>query len=67
MKEKTLKQKLERLNEISRLIDDPDIELEKALELYTESVRLAADCQNRLNEARQKITELSLENGAENA
>lgn len=60
MKEQTLKEKLARLNEINILIDNPELDLEKAIELYSESVLLAESCRKQLEEAKQKITTLSL-------
>ena len=60
MEEMTLKQKLERLNEIAEAMENDDLELEEALKLYTESVKLADDCRKQLNSAKQRIIELSI-------
>lgn len=62
---KTLKEKLDRLNEIAKLMESDELELEDALNLYTESVKLAEECQKQLENARQNIEKLSI-NGDEN-
>ena len=59
-KQKTLKEKLERLSEIAKLMENDELELEKALDLYTESVKLADECRKQLEEAKQVIEKLSL-------
>lgn len=60
MKKKlTFEQSLERLEEISALLEQGNTPLEDALKLYEEAAGLAADCQKQLSEVQLKITELS--------
>lgn len=44
-----------RLEEITELLEAGDLPLEKSIELYTEGLELAKQCQTRLTEAEQKI------------
>lgn len=46
---------LKRLEEILRELDQKDLELERAISLYEEGVRLIHLCENRLKEARLKV------------
>ena len=55
-----LKEKLETLSEIAKKLEDPEIELEEAMQLYSEGVKLADECRKQLTEANQKIVELSV-------
>lgn len=66
MKKKlTFEQSLERLEEISALLEQGNTPLEDALKLYEEAAGLAAVCQKQLSEVQIKITELSkLDNGS---
>lgn len=48
-----------RLEEIADLLEDGDAELAKSLELYEEGAGLAAWCTEELNNARQKVSQLS--------
>jgi len=54
----TLEKMLERLDEISCLLDS-DLELEKALELYEEGVGLIKSANKLISEAEVKIKTLS--------
>ncbi len=44
-----------RLEEITELLEAGDLPLEKSIELYTEGLELAKQCQTKLAEAEQKI------------
>ncbi|BAU22978.1 exodeoxyribonuclease VII small subunit [Caldimicrobium thiodismutans] len=46
---------LNRLEEILRELEQKDLELEKAIALYEEGVKLIHLCENRLKEARLKV------------
>ena len=62
MPKKKLKSKFEedltRLEEISRTLEEDDIELENAISLFEEGVKLSRTCLKTLKEAELKITEL---------
>ena len=58
MSEMTYEQAIKRLDEIVSLLEKNDIELDKALSLFEEGTRLTAFCSKKLNDAKQKITEI---------
>ena len=49
---------LSRLQEISNLLDNDELELEKAINLYEEGIELSHSCLKTLKEAELKITEI---------
>lgn len=49
---------LSRLEEISRMLEEDNVELEKAISLFEEGVKLSKSCMKSLREAELKITEL---------
>lgn len=50
---------LERLEAIADRLEDPQLDLDEAVKLYEEGLRLYADCTKRLDAADQKITKLA--------
>ena len=50
--------KLERIEQISSLLEDPDLDLEQAILLYEEGMKLSQECLSSLKQAELKITEL---------
>lgn len=50
--------KLERIEQISSLLEDPDLDLERAIQLYEEGMKLSQECLSSLKQAELKITEL---------
>lgn len=59
----SFEQDLSRLEEISRILEEDDVELEKAISLFEEGVKLSKSCLKTLKEAELKITELKNELG----
>lgn len=53
--EYTLEEAMRRLDEVTRLLDRENPDLEEALRLYEEGVRLVAFCQKTLGDAERKI------------
>ncbi|MFI5237918.1 MAG: exodeoxyribonuclease VII small subunit [Ignavibacteriales bacterium] len=51
-------QDLLRLEEISRMLEEDNIELEEAIVLFEEGVKLSKSCLKTLRESELKITEL---------
>ncbi len=51
-------QDLLRLEEISRMLEEDNIELEEAIVLFDEGVKLSKSCLKTLRESELKITEL---------
>ena len=62
MPKKKIKSKFEedltRLEEISRTLEEDNVELESAISLFEEGVKLSQSCLKTLKEAELKITEL---------
>jgi exodeoxyribonuclease VII small subunit len=54
-------QDLSRLEEISRILEEDNVELEKAISLFEEGVKLSKSCLQKLKEAELKITGLKSE------
>jgi len=54
----TFEIELSRLQEISSLLDNDELELEKALSLYEEGIELSRSCLSTLKDAEVKITEI---------
>ncbi len=55
----TFEQALERLEEISRLLESGDTSLEESLKMYEEGMKLIDFCNAKLNEAQKKIQRLT--------
>ncbi len=54
----SFEQDLSRLEEISRLLEEDNVELEEAISLFEEGVKLSKSCLQTLKKAELKITEL---------
>lgn len=54
----TLELTMKKLNAVVRELENGDIPLEKAVELYSEGVKLSALCRKQIDEAKLKITEV---------
>ena len=54
-------QDLSRLEEISRKLEEDNLDLEEAISLFDEGVKLSKTCLKTLREADLKITELKVE------
>ena len=61
MSEMSYEQAVKRLDEIVSLLEKNEIELDDALSLFEEGTKLATFCTKKLNEAKQKITEIEKE------
>ena len=60
MEEKlTFEENMNKLGQVVAQLEKGDISLEKAVELYGESLKLTALCRRQLDEAKIKITEVS--------
>lgn len=60
-KELTFEESLNRLQEISDLLESDEAGLEKSIELYEEGIKLSKYCYSVLKEAELKVTELKKE------
>ena len=63
MAEKKFEQYMSRLDEIVRVMESGEQELEKTLELYEEGVKITKICNKMLDEAERKVTILSKNEG----
>ena len=54
-KEPGFEESLQRLEEIVERLEDDELELEQSLALFEEGVKLAAACDQRLDEAEKKV------------
>ena len=54
-KNQTFEASLEELEKIVRRLEDGDLPLEESLKLFEKGVRLARECQERLNQAERRI------------
>jgi len=54
----TFETELSRLQEISYLLDNDELDLETAMKLYEEGVELSSSCIQTLKEAEVRITEI---------
>ncbi len=50
---------LEKLEKISEQLNDPETPLEKSIELFEEGMKYSKKCSEILDNAKQKITQLS--------
>lgn len=58
-KEMTYEQAIKRLEEIARLLETADSPLDDSIKLFEEGAKLADFCSKKLDEAEQKLTELT--------
>lgn len=56
---KTFEQKMARLEEIVKMLEGGNVELDKSLALYEEGSKLATELAKTLNEAKVKIEEIT--------
>jgi exodeoxyribonuclease VII small subunit len=59
--DRSFEETLSRLEDIVEELEDDPPSLEKALDAYEEGVALANDCLSRLDEAEQRMSELSID------
>lgn len=65
MPEFSYEKSIQRLEEIISRLEQGDIELEEAVNLFDEGTKLAVSCRKSLEEAKQKITLLKNAGSAE--
>ncbi|MDD6062359.1 MAG: exodeoxyribonuclease VII small subunit [Oscillospiraceae bacterium] len=65
MKKYTYEQAMDRLSAITEALENGSLPLDDSLKLYTEASELIRFCSNCLDNAEQKITELSEKGEAE--
>jgi exodeoxyribonuclease VII small subunit len=55
MKKKTFEDALERLEQITKELEEGDLPLEESLQHFDEGVKLAEFCSTKLNDAQKKV------------
>ncbi len=55
MKKKSFEEALAELEQITKELEEGDLSLEEALKHFDEGVKLAAQCNGKLNDAQKKI------------
>jgi exodeoxyribonuclease VII small subunit len=55
MKKKSFEEALAKLEQITKELEEGDLSLEESLQYFDEGVKLAEQCNSRLNEAQKKI------------
>jgi len=62
-KSESFEKNLERLDSIVHQLDDADLPLEKALQLYEEGMKLSEVCHHQLEEAEERVEVLTRKAG----
>lgn len=57
-KEKSFEDSLNRLQEISQLLENEEIGLDESIKLYEEGIEISKVCYKKLSDAELKVTEL---------
>lgn len=60
-----LEKNLKRIEEIAKLLEVGNINLDESLKLYEEGIKLSKLCMDELEKAKGKITEINKVNGEE--
>lgn len=63
MEEKTFEEALNELEEILQKLESGEVPLEKAIEEYTNAMKLVKICSDKLNSATEKVNKILAENG----
>jgi exodeoxyribonuclease VII small subunit len=60
-KELSFEESLSRLQEISEILENPEVDLEESIKLYEEGIKLSKICYTKLDKAELKVTQLKNE------
>lgn len=63
MEEKTFEESLVELEAIVKELEQGNVDLDKAIEKYSEAMKLAKLCGDKLNNATEKVNKILEENG----
>lgn len=63
MENLSFEKSLEKLESIVHELESGNIELESAIEKYTEAMKLVKSCSDKLNDATKKVNKILTENG----
>lgn len=62
-KERTFEENLVELENIVKELEAGNVSLDKAIEKYSEAMKLAKSCSDKLNNATEKVNQILKENG----
>ena len=62
-KSQTIEQSFEKLDEILKSLEQPDISLDEALKIYNEGIKLVKNCNQQLDKVEKQILVLSDKEG----
>ncbi len=62
-KSQTIEQSFEKLDEILKCLEQPDISLDEALKIYNEGIKLVKNCNQQLDKVEKQIIVLSDKEG----
>ena len=62
-KEKSFEENLTELETIVKELETGDVDLDKAITKYSEAMKLAKDCSDKLNKATEAVNKILNENG----
>ena len=62
-KSQTIEQSFEKLDEILKSLEQPDISLDEALKIYNEGIKLVKNCYQQLDKVEKQIIVLSDKEG----
>lgn len=63
MKSKTFEESLNELETIVKDLESGNVNLDDAINKYTEAMKLAKDCSLKLNKVEEKVNKIMLDNG----
>ena len=61
--EMTFEDKIKLLEEIVKELESGEVPLDDAINKYTEAMKLAKECSDKLNKVSEKVNKIMLENG----
>ena len=61
--EMTFEEKIKLLEEIVKELETGEVPLYEAINKYTEAMKLAKECSDKLNKVTEKVNKIMLENG----
>ena len=61
--EKTFEESLTDLESIVKELEEGNVDLDKAIEKYSDAMKLAKNCSDKLNNATEKVNKILKENG----
>lgn len=62
--EKTFEQKIEELENIVKELETGEVSLDDAITKYTEAMKLAKECNDKLNNVTEQVNKILKENGS---